>query len=62
VGTVPNTVTVLVPMVKADVRIFESACDEGNRGLPKILSGGRAEDQVANRNLGESSWTVNLGR
>ena len=50
--------TVSVPMTKADTPIFEYACHEGNRGLPNILSGGRADDRAGNRNLGEGSWTA----
>lgn len=50
-----RTWTVLVPMVKVDVPIFEYACHEGNRGLPKILGGSRVEDRAGNRNLGGGS-------
>jgi len=36
-----------VPMARANGRIYEYACHEGNLGLPNILSGARAEEAKA---------------
>ena len=36
--------TVVVPMRRANTRLFESACHEGNYALRNILSGARAEE------------------
>lgn len=39
--------TVAYPFERADYRIYEYACHEGNSGMEGILSGGRAEDEDA---------------
>ena len=37
--------TARIPMTRADVRLFEYACHEGNYALVDILRGGRAQEQ-----------------
>jgi len=44
-----STWTVVVPMRRADSRLFESACHEGNYALRNILSGARAEEAELSR-------------
>ena len=39
--------TASVPMRRTDGRLFEYACHEGNRSLPLILSGARAQEREA---------------
>jgi hypothetical protein len=39
--------TAVVPMRKSNEPVYEYACHEGNYGLPSILRGARAEEQVA---------------
>lgn len=41
--------TVVYPMRRADTRLFESACHEGNYALRNILSGARTEEAEQNR-------------
>jgi hypothetical protein len=41
--------TVVHPMRRADTRLFESACHEGNYALRNILSGARAEEAELSR-------------
>src|SRR5262249_3727079 len=41
--------TVQTPWVKAEGRMFEYACQEGNYGLANVLSGARAAEQTSGR-------------
>jgi hypothetical protein len=43
--TFTKSVTVLVPMVRADGELFEYACHEGNYGMSNMLSGARQEER-----------------
>lgn len=37
--------TVMIPLKKTNELMYESACPEGNYGLPAILSGARAQER-----------------
>jgi hypothetical protein len=39
--------TAAAPMTKLDAPLFEYACHEGNRAIPNMLSGARAQEQAA---------------
>ena len=43
--TFQDKIVMSFPMVKVDVRIYESACHEGNYSLPMTLAGARKEEQ-----------------
>jgi hypothetical protein len=48
--------TASVPMSKIGEQLYEYGCHEGNRGLPNIMRGARADDDAGRRNLGGGSW------
>ena len=41
--------TAAAPMTTLEGRVFEYACHEGNRAIPNMLSGARAQEQAATR-------------
>jgi len=45
--TFEDKIVISYPMAKVDLRIYESACHEGNYSLPLTLAGARKEEQEA---------------
>jgi hypothetical protein len=46
--------TAQLPLTRADGRIYEYACHEGNHGLPGVLGGARADEKAAQARRPES--------